>query len=285
MASPKPILIGVDGSDAARRAVIWGAVEAQRHGSTVRIVHVYSPIGADPTWGGSYGLDVSEASSRRLVDEAARMADDRVAGIVAESQSVCGPPARTLIDMSQDASMAVVGSRGRSQMRMLVLGSVAMHVATHAACPTTVVRGTPSERGPITVGVDLSASSEHALGAAFEEAALRKAPLVAFHACQVPDASGYGVWDLPEDFQRELAAEASCMVAEAIEPWMLKYPAVNVVQDVHAGHPAEGLLAAARKSRLLVVGCHGRGAFGGLLLGSVGAAAIRHAACSVLVVR
>ena len=37
----KPVVVGVDGSDDALRALDWAADEAARHGWSLRIVHAY----------------------------------------------------------------------------------------------------------------------------------------------------------------------------------------------------------------------------------------------------
>jgi nucleotide-binding universal stress UspA family protein len=51
-----------------------------------------------------------------------------------------GSAAATLVEVSVDASLLVVGSHGRTGWRKLMLGSVADAVVQHAACPVVVVR-------------------------------------------------------------------------------------------------------------------------------------------------
>jgi nucleotide-binding universal stress UspA family protein len=54
--------------------------------------------------------------------------------------AVEGPPARTLLDAARDADLVVVGSRGHGGFTGLLLGSVSLHVAQHAPCPTVICR-------------------------------------------------------------------------------------------------------------------------------------------------
>jgi nucleotide-binding universal stress UspA family protein len=55
-------------------------------------------------------------------------------------QPVVGAASGVLVERSRTASLVAVGSRGRGSVRGLLLGSVALHVAMHAACPVLVVR-------------------------------------------------------------------------------------------------------------------------------------------------
>ena len=68
-------------------------------------------------------------------------------------------------------------------------------------------------------------------------------------------------------------------------PWRERYPEVDVVEKTARGNAAAVLIGESAGAELLVVGSHGRGGFGGLLLGSVSHAVLHHARCPVAVVR
>ena len=73
-------------------------------------------------------------------------------------------------------------------------------------------------------------------------------------------------------------------LSEQLAGWREKYPDVPVTEVVERSHPVEALVRASRTADLVVVGCRGRGGFGGMLLGSVSQGLIRHADCPVAVV-
>jgi nucleotide-binding universal stress UspA family protein len=56
-------------------------------------------------------------------------------------------PAEALVELSNDADLLVVGSRGRGGFTELLLGSVSHATVLHAACPVVVVPSPRNERG------------------------------------------------------------------------------------------------------------------------------------------
>jgi nucleotide-binding universal stress UspA family protein len=59
-----------------------------------------------------------------------------------------GPAGPVLVRQSRQARLLVVGSRSRSQLTGMVLGSVALNCVVHASCPVMVVRRAPVVRAP-----------------------------------------------------------------------------------------------------------------------------------------
>ena len=175
----------------------------------------------------------------------------------------------------------VVGSRGLGGFSGAILGSVSSHVAGYAHCPVVVVRpGQEEVRGEIVVGVEESDACEAALGYAFEQARLRGARIRAIHAWQIPVYAF--VPEVPYNLD-ELNVGQSEAVTRRIAEWRGRYPEVEVVEDVQRAHPVDALTDT--DGDLIVVGSHGRGAIGTLLLGSVSRGVLHHARCAVAVVR
>ena len=139
---------------------------------------------------------------------------------------------------------------------------------------------------PILAGVDGSESALDAVRWAAAEAQELRAPLhliTVFGWVPVPELedpfrSSSGAWEsLRENAEKTLAAAAAEVRGVA--------PEVEVTTELLAGAPADLLVTASARARLLVVGHRGAGGFATLVLGSVGAAAAAHAACPVVVVR
>lgn len=203
-----------------------------------------------------------------------------------------GTAAGTLIDHGRTARMVVVGSRGLGELTGGLVGSVSTAVVTHAACPVVVVRGLPAAGeppldGPVVVGVDGTATSAPAVAAAFEEASLRGAELVAVHAWTDLDLATVYEVDSPHPVldRADLQRGQELLLAESLAGWQEHYPDVVVTRVVVADRPVAHLLDLAESAQLVVVGSHGRGGFTSMLLGSTSRALVHANPCPLLVVR
>jgi nucleotide-binding universal stress UspA family protein len=136
------IVIGVDGSDAAKEALRYGLHEASVRGTRVRAVHAWMPSSAMPATGPGMVPPIDIAPYREAAEEFLRSAVVGVAGehadkvelVVAES-----PAGPALIESARDAELIVVGRRGRGAVKSLVLGSVSSYVLQHSTCPVLVM--------------------------------------------------------------------------------------------------------------------------------------------------
>ncbi|MEV4382019.1 universal stress protein [Streptosporangium sp. NPDC049644] len=278
------IIAGTDGSTGATAAVEWAADDAARTGLPLRIVTAVHRWPNDiPRFVILDGEDVMTRSARKILDEAEATARTRQPAIEVSTALLEGLPPVVLRDQGQQATEIVIGHRGLGGFAGAVIGSVGMHVAGHARCPVVVVRPAQAPaHGEITVGIDGSDACDPALAYAFEQAKLRGCTLRAIYAWQLP-VHAYApetTYDMDE-----IRIAQYAVVADRLATWQQKYPEVSLIEDIRCAHPVEALTKASTGSDLVVVGSHGRGALGSLLLGSVSRGVLHHAHCAVAVVR
>ena len=196
-----------------------------------------------------------------------------------------GNAAPVLIDRSTPESLVVVGSRGRGVFDGIAVGSVAQHVARHAGGPVVVVRqtATPSSRR-VVVGADDLPESLDAVDWAADFASARSMDLCVLHSPDPPvPVSGPDAAELLEHFP--LLREREARIRERVELVREGHPGLTVDIEMSMDDPRAALRRASRDAALVVVGARGRGAFTGLLLGSVGASLVAHAGCPVAIIR
>ncbi|MGC4808827.1 universal stress protein [Micromonospora sp. DT233] len=286
--SGAPVVVGVDGSVSALDAVRVATREAVARERPLRVVHALSWPLVGAALGALTGTP-PEAGPRNhahdIVDEAVAEAKKVAAEIDVVGEVVDGSPNPVLLQESHDAALLVLGSRGLDGFAELLVGSSAVQMSARASCPVLVVRSEPRADGPVVVGVDGSALSTEAVEFAFEEAALRGTDLVAVHSWLYPTPVGPG--DIPPlayDIDA-LIAEEERALAEAVAAWAERYPQVPVRQRLVRGAAARVLIEESASAQLTVVGAHGRGAWGGLFLGSVSHAVLHHARSPLAIVR
>jgi nucleotide-binding universal stress UspA family protein len=127
-----PVVVGVDGTGAALAATRAAAAIAGRSGAVLRIVHATGNSGLGERPGGVTAPARVVAAATAAAHEAAP--DTRVERVLAR-----GRPAAVLVQNAADASLVVVGSRGRGGVTGLVLGSVGRGVVHGARCPVLLV--------------------------------------------------------------------------------------------------------------------------------------------------
>jgi nucleotide-binding universal stress UspA family protein len=284
------VVVGIDGSARSLQAVDSAVAQAALHHRPLRIVLAMSwpslPVAGPPGVVPEPPPAVREQAEAALA-EAVRQAEKAVPPVTVTGEVRTGAPVPVLLDESRGAYRMVIGDRGHGGFAGLLAGSVAVHLTAHGACPVVVVRGERRPAGPVVVGMDGSALSAEALDFAVEEAALRGAELVAVHAWLPPPVVGpVGLMPVPPGYEPQvLAAEEQRVLAEALAGIGSRYPDVTIRRESLPGAPAKVLRDRSETAQLVVVGSRGRGAFTGMLLGSVGQHLIHHAACPVAVIR
>jgi nucleotide-binding universal stress UspA family protein len=283
------IVVGVDGSPASMAAVDWAARDAAMRNVPLTLVHVASGLAG--TWPQMPTLPgFGEWQRRRgseIFDDAIRIADSATPGTGAsrvETEMYYSATIPTLVDMSKEAELIVVGSRGHSAIGSL-LGSVSAGLVQHAHCPVAVIHDEAPlmphpAQAPVLVGIDGSPTSELATAIAFDEASRRHVDLIALHAwgdARLVEFPGMD-WPAMESSEDEV-------LAERLAGWQDRYPDVQVRRHVVCDRPAQQLNEHSEAAQLVVLGSHGRGGFAGMLLGSVSSAVVQSARIPVVVAR
>lgn len=291
MAEDKVVLVGVDGSPESLGAVDWAVARAAREGWRVHILCAYSlpSFTAASLDGGYAALDDTaiRAGAQAVVDEAVARA--QAVGVAVTSSLETGDPAGVLVDLSSDAALAVVGTRGGGGFADRLLGTVSSALPAHAKCPTVIVPRhttgtafTPVKR--IVVGVDGSGSAHKAVRRAVREAEAWDAELTAVAAVPMSTGTGALAW-LPAAVDRQqVLADVRAGLDHAVAKALEGHPGVTVRRHALDGNAAELLAEFSTAVDLVVVGSRGRGGFAGLLLGSTSQAVLSHAACPIMVV-
>jgi len=146
----KPIVVGIDGSEASSEALRWAAEEARLRSAPLVAVYAWSfvppqPIGdpgmlAVPAGDLPGQLDAERAVAEGALESAVSEALGAEPDVSVERRLVEGDAGDVLVGESESAELVVVGSHGRTGIRAALLGSVSRHVVNHAACPVVVVK-------------------------------------------------------------------------------------------------------------------------------------------------
>jgi nucleotide-binding universal stress UspA family protein len=143
------IIVPVDGSEPANRAADFAAKLAGDANAALTLIHVFDP---PPT--SVMGLEAkSREEIERIMNEDAEASFDAALKTIGctrltsselriSTQVLLGHPAPEIIRFAAEsgADLVVMGSRGRSELRGLLLGSVSEQVIRRASCPVTIVR-------------------------------------------------------------------------------------------------------------------------------------------------
>jgi nucleotide-binding universal stress UspA family protein len=144
---------------------------------------------------------------------------------------------------------------------------------------------TPTKYGILT-GVDGSAQSDAAVSWAAREASIRHEPVTLMHVVQpvVAEWPITGEQATVAEWQDENARHIIKQACKALSAASDQQRPPEVRTEVLYSHVADALVDASKDARMIVVGSHGTGALGRLLLGSVSGGVLRHAHCPVAVI-
>ena len=281
---PLPVVVGIDGSEAAASAARFALDEARRRSAPLHLVTATPQPSERLT---AVLQDDQATSLRNVAQSIAQAAADALgeeAGDVTVSTHVAvGHAVDVLCAASARAQLIVLGSRGIGGMVGVLLGSTASRVVAQSSCPVAVLPEDPDvlvrERRTVVVGVEGSQGDEDVLAVAFAEAASRGTDLLVVHAWQevVLDTPLRTVSPLSD--WAGVVADEERVLAEAIAGWRDKEPDVPVREAVVRERTGPALVAASMTAELLVVG-HRTGRF----LGSTTQSVLNRASCPIVVV-
>jgi len=135
------ILVAVDGSESSKKAFDKSVFLAQKCNSKLYIVHVV----LDWEYGGDSAatfelIDELRARGTELLQQCKNQALQ--SSVQVETVLEQGDYAHEIIEVAKrkDCELIIMGSRGMSPIKELMLGSVSLKVMHHASCPVMVVR-------------------------------------------------------------------------------------------------------------------------------------------------
>jgi nucleotide-binding universal stress UspA family protein len=135
------VVVGIDGSEAAGRALTWAVEEARLRQASLEVVHAWQMPGASgyPLTGVSVDPSLFADAARATLDSAMHHIDET--GLVKPAESILrgGRAASVILEAAKGADLVVVGSRGLGELSGPILGSVSHRVVHHASCPVVVI--------------------------------------------------------------------------------------------------------------------------------------------------
>ncbi|GAA1830824.1 universal stress protein [Actinomadura chokoriensis] len=272
---PAPIVVGIDGSAHAWRALDWAADRAHRRHLPLLLVHASRAFLDE-------GMIPQDALRRLVAEREDLLAEGRQyalklhPGLDVETRLVSADPGRTLVEESEHADLVTVGSRGQGGFEGLLFGSVGLYTAAHARCPVLVVSRSapyPSDApAEIVIGIEGLDDERSSIEWAFKEAAFRIARVLALHA-------------VGGEFSPRRRVIEDLELSESLAGYRERYPDVVVDWLISDRTPAQALVEASENAALVVVGARRRRApLAGMVLGRINHTVLHHARCPVVVV-
>jgi nucleotide-binding universal stress UspA family protein len=297
--SPAPtapvVLAATDFSQTAAAALDWALELARQQGARVELVHAVtvppSVPGYVPTSGLDFETDVLKAAEARLAETAAAA---RERGAEVATYLAPGTPSQVIRDRAEAVSAVaiVIGTRGLTGLRHLLLGSTTQRVVHAAHCPVLTVH--PGDFGKhrtirtilvptdFSKDADLAIHTAHRLLASLEQ----DARLILLHAFNLPiEYTAYGPIPTSINFLQDTGLDAERRLYETAQP--LQREGLTIDTVAREGDPAHVIAEEAEKRRadLIAMGTRGQSGLRHLLLGSTAERVVEYAPCPVMTIR
>ncbi|HEX6901959.1 MAG TPA: universal stress protein [Thermoanaerobaculia bacterium] len=293
--TPPTILAATDFSDTANAAMDWAVELARQQGGRVELVHAVTVPPSVPGYIPSVGLDFEEevrrAAEARLEQTVAGW---RERGVEVSTFLGPGTPSQVILERARatQAAAVVIGTRGLTGLRHLLMGSTTQRVVHGARCPVLTVH--PGDSGKhrtirtILVPTDFSKDAELAIHASHRLLAglERDARLILLHAFNLPiEYTAYGPIPTSVKYLEDTGLEAERRLYEMAQP--LQREGLSVETVARDGDPAHVIAdeAQRRGADLIAMGTHGHSGLRHLLLGSTAERVVEYAPCPVMTIR
>jgi len=291
------VLVAFDFGEAADAVLAYGRAFARSFGATLHVMHVGENVFMRAVVGDPRSIQDSALRrvQERLTEEDRRLLNVRIVSEVSDdvTDAVVGY-ART-----EQVDLIVTGTHGRTGLERSLIGSVAEHIVRNAPCPVLTVRQHerdfvpvrdpygPIKLNTVLVATDFGEAAEAAVKSAHLLSARFGATLHAIHV--VSDAHLEMLGDaIPTSttLKRDVEEAAKKRLDESIARGGASAgPVHTTVLTAHS--PTFAVLDYAKDHEvdLIVMGTHGRGMLGRMLMGSVAERVVRLAPCPVLTVK
>lgn len=281
------MLVGYDGSDDGQAAVVFGAREALKRDGRLQIVCAVDDTVMNSAWGVVFDTEAVRNSGLELLEAAKAKAIEL--GLPAErvtTDCLTGQPAAVLSQLSESASLVIVGRRAESGTHSMFVGSTAAGVAATAACPTMMVSALSdlsTSRGVIGVGVGPDNEGMLALEWAMKRAARAKASVRAISIIKRQTPRFFGSGGPTDEQHARVAAEVRQRVQKGADKVRALTPGVQVEVDVRFGSPVDELVKLSGEVDELLLSVHP--AFPTYSLGGVVRGVMAHTDCTLGLIR
>ncbi|MGP3973807.1 universal stress protein [Streptomyces sp. 8N114] len=280
------VVVGVDGSPQSLHALDRATDEANRRGAELEVLCGTVPARRSVVPETDADRERMRQATREVAEKGAERARERVPGLTVIAAGASEPAADALVRASHTADLTVVGTRGHGGFRGLLLGSVSLRLAAHAAGPLMVVRGEVPEAGatPGETVVGLKRAGElEPVEFAFRSARDTGSTLWVVHAWTYPMLPGVSKRLSPKEPTEETRS-AERLLEETVAPFRDRYPDVQVSAEQHQGSAAEQLIKLSETADLIVLGARRDHRRLGLQVSPVVNAVLQHAKCSVALI-